>query len=82
MVCYDLIPILFPQFYLPRDRDVFVNYFRKAIGFVDKFVCISNCTARDVVRFAAEQGRRVRDVGAAAWVLTCWRPAMRRCPTR
>lgn len=57
MICYDLIPILFPQFYLPRDRAVFLNYFRKAIGFVDKFVCISNCTARDVVRFAAEQGR-------------------------
>jgi len=56
MICYDLIPILFPQFYLPRDSEVFVNYFRKAIGFVDKFVCISNCTARDVVRFAAEQG--------------------------
>jgi glycosyltransferase involved in cell wall biosynthesis len=56
MICYDLIPILFPQFYLPRDREVFLNYFRKAIGFVDKFVCISNCTARDVVRFAAEQG--------------------------
>ena len=56
MVCYDLIPILFPQFYLPRDREVFANYFRNAIGFVDKFVCISNCTARDVARFAAEQG--------------------------
>jgi len=56
MICYDLIPILFPQFYLPRDSEVFVNYFRKAIGFVDKFVCISNCTARDVVRFAEEQG--------------------------
>ena len=56
MICYDMIPILFPQFYLPRDRDVFVNYFRNAIGFVDKFVCISECTARDVIRFAAEQG--------------------------
>jgi glycosyltransferase involved in cell wall biosynthesis len=62
MVCYDLIPILFPQFYLQRDRDVFLNYFRKAISFVDKFICISNHTARDVANFAAEQGQPLREV--------------------
>jgi glycosyltransferase involved in cell wall biosynthesis len=59
MVCYDLIPILFPQFYQQRDHDVFDNYFRKAIGFVDKFVCISGCTARDIEAFAAKHGQHV-----------------------
>jgi glycosyltransferase involved in cell wall biosynthesis len=64
MVCYDLIPILYPQYFLPRDCEVFSAYFRKAVGFIDKFICISNCTARDLGRFAAEQGVPAPDISA------------------
>jgi glycosyltransferase involved in cell wall biosynthesis len=62
VVCYDLIPILYPEFFPPRDREVFSRYFRKAIHFVDKFVCISNCTARDLARFVVDQGAPVPEI--------------------
>jgi glycosyltransferase involved in cell wall biosynthesis len=62
MVCYDLIPILYPQYFLPRDGEVFSGYFRKAVAFVDKFICISDCTARDLARFVAEQGVPAPDI--------------------
>jgi glycosyltransferase involved in cell wall biosynthesis len=55
MVCHDLIPILFPQFYMARDAQVFANYYRQAVGFVDRFVSVSHCTARDLARFAGAQ---------------------------
>jgi len=62
VVCYDLIPILFPQYFLKRDGDVFYNYFQAAAGFVDKFICISNCTARDLAEFFAAHGKPIADI--------------------
>jgi len=62
MVCYDLIPALFPQFYSARDVDVFTCYFQAALGFVDRFICISRCTAVDLARFAAAHGRCNLDI--------------------
>jgi len=65
MLCYDLIPVLFPQFYQPRDVAVFAGYLGAALGFVDRFICISQCTAEDLARFAAAQGRREIDIRTA-----------------
>jgi glycosyltransferase involved in cell wall biosynthesis len=62
MVCFDLIPIRFGRFYKERDRAVFAAYFREALHFVDRFICISEATARDLRDFAR------REEAAAPWV--------------
>lgn len=62
VVCYDLIPILFPQYYGARDVEVFTRYFRAAIGFTDRFICISRRTASDLAEFARAEGRTGLDI--------------------
>ncbi len=62
MVCYDLIPVLSPQFYSARDATVFAHYFRAALGFADRFICISQRTARDLAEFAVAQGHYDADI--------------------
>jgi glycosyltransferase involved in cell wall biosynthesis len=61
-ICYDLIPIKFPQFYQPRDVDVFTRYFRAAILFTDRFIAISRQTATDLIDFAQAHGCQSLDV--------------------
>jgi len=56
MVCFDLIPIRFGRFYKERDRAVFTTYYREALHFVDRFICISEATARDLGDFARQEG--------------------------
>ena len=58
MVCYDLIPFRFGSFYKERDRTVFTTYFREAVHFVDRFICASRATARDLSDFASREGVR------------------------
>jgi glycosyltransferase involved in cell wall biosynthesis len=62
VVCYDLIPILFPQFYAARDVAVFTQYFRAALRFTDRFICISQRTAADLARFAEIEGGGGQDI--------------------
>ncbi|AMN44981.1 glycosyltransferase family 4 protein [Rhodoplanes sp. Z2-YC6860] len=61
-LCYDLIPIKFPQFYQARDVDVFTRYFRAAILFTDRFIAISQQTATDLIDFAQAHGCQSLDV--------------------
>jgi glycosyltransferase involved in cell wall biosynthesis len=65
-----LIPIKFPRFYSARDFEVFSKFFRDAIGFTDRFICISRCTAADLAAFARAQGCdvdiRIERLGADA----------------
>jgi glycosyltransferase involved in cell wall biosynthesis len=65
MLCHDLIPVLFPHFYQPRDVAVFADYLRAALGFVDRFICVSQRTADDLARFAAAHGCRDIDIRTA-----------------
>ena len=62
MMCYDMIPVVFPRFYAERDVDVFTRFFRTAIVCVDRFISISRRTAADLVEFARAQGRTLSDV--------------------
>ncbi len=62
MMCYDFIPWKFPKFYAARDVDVFTGFFHDAIGFVDRFISISQCTTADLVAFARGRGRTGLDV--------------------
>jgi glycosyltransferase involved in cell wall biosynthesis len=62
MVCYDLIPILYPQFYGARDVDVFSRYFSAVVAFADRMICISERTASDLASFARSHGRNDLDI--------------------
>jgi len=61
MVCHDLIPIKFPHFYTSRDVEVFTNYYRSSLHFVDRFICVSRRTARDLHDFARSEGQSMTD---------------------
>jgi glycosyltransferase involved in cell wall biosynthesis len=62
MMCYDLIPVVFPQFYAARDVDVFTRFFRTAIESADRFIAISKRTAADLAEFARAHGRAGLDI--------------------
>lgn len=55
-LCHDLIPIKFPHYFIAQDVAMFTQYMRAALHFVDRFVCISECTARDLEAFARQHG--------------------------
>ncbi len=56
-LCYDLIPILFPD-WIPAQPDKYLGHFLHLIDSADEVPCISRCTERDVIAFAASQGRK------------------------
>lgn len=62
MATYDLIPIDMPLYFPARDVAVVTNYFREAASFVDRFICISEATARDLRNFAEREGLKLSDV--------------------
>ncbi|HEY0439246.1 MAG TPA: glycosyltransferase [Xanthobacteraceae bacterium] len=62
--CHDLIPVKFPQYFLPADVAAYTAYMRAAVQSVDRFICISECTARDLAEFATQQGVEHLDIAA------------------
>lgn len=54
MMCYDLIPIIFPQF-ASRDYTAFISYYFCLVSWVSDYVlCISSNTQKDYARFVIE----------------------------
>ena len=51
MVCHDVIPIRFPEYFPVPLATTFQAYFRAAADFVDRFVCVSARTAQDLDNF-------------------------------
>jgi glycosyltransferase involved in cell wall biosynthesis len=80
VMCYDLIPIVFPQFYAHRDVEVFKYYLHAAVSFVDRFICISQRTAADLAQFAAAQGRHDLDIRTARLGVDAVRSGRERLP--
>ncbi len=62
MMCYDMMPVVFPRFYAARDIEVFTRFYRGAILCVDRFISISKCTTRDLIEFARAQGQSGLDI--------------------
>ena len=56
-LCYDLIPILFPR-WIPAQPDQYLGHFLHVVDSADEIPCISRCTERDVIAFAAAHGRQ------------------------
>jgi glycosyltransferase involved in cell wall biosynthesis len=57
-VCYDIIPVLFPQ-WIPTAADMFLSHFLRMIDLADAVPCISQCTERDLHALALTHGRPV-----------------------
>ncbi len=55
-LCYDLIPMLFPQ-WVPSHGDLYLSHFLSMVDIADEVPCISACTERDLHDFAARYGR-------------------------
>jgi glycosyltransferase involved in cell wall biosynthesis len=45
---YDLIPYKFPEYFSPKHASVFNNWLNKVTHVCSRFLCISECTARDL----------------------------------
>ena len=56
LLCFDLIPLLFPQFYRDRDVALFERYMKKALSLADPIVVTSDAVAGDVRAYCKQQG--------------------------
>jgi glycosyltransferase involved in cell wall biosynthesis len=54
LLCYDLIPLLFPRFYRNHDVTLFERYMRTALGSADCVVANSRAVARDIRQWSTE----------------------------
>lgn len=57
--CYDLIPVLFPQYCVADTRDFFSTYFINVAEGAEAIFCISQNTKRDLEAFLCSAGARV-----------------------
>jgi glycosyltransferase involved in cell wall biosynthesis len=58
LLCHDLIPLLFPHFYLARDVDYFRSYMDKALAIVDRIAVTSRRVEADCRTYCADHGIR------------------------
>ncbi len=59
IIGYDIIAVLFPQFYPSDFGRLLAGGFRQMVGLADFIPCISRCTERDINAFAQREGCRV-----------------------
>jgi glycosyltransferase involved in cell wall biosynthesis len=57
-IVYDLIPIFFPQYFLPGHLRLMTAYFQGLISLADRVMCISETTRKDWIRYCREHGNR------------------------
>ena len=56
LFCYDIIPILLPQYCVTGVPDKFPKYFADAAWCADKILCISDCSRIDLTNFLKSVG--------------------------
>ena len=56
LLCYDLIPLLFPHFYSKRDVDMFRTYMNEALATADLIVVTSRKVEEDCQTYMAQHG--------------------------
>lgn len=61
VLCHDIIPILFPEWYSGRDVDLFTRYYDRAFAVADRVIFTSNCSARDADAYARSIGVTIAD---------------------
>jgi glycosyltransferase involved in cell wall biosynthesis len=55
---YDLIPVVHPENYSPKEAQAYATWLIDAFTYVSRFICISKWTAADLQKYAAAQGQR------------------------
>ena len=56
LICYDIIPIKFPQLYFGDVGAFFARYFANLAWCADEVLCISECTRKDLTELLTEIG--------------------------
>jgi glycosyltransferase involved in cell wall biosynthesis len=59
VLCYDLMPLKFPQFYRPHDVAAFRNYYDQVFALADLVVVSSHAVKRDVADYCVEHRLRI-----------------------
>jgi glycosyltransferase involved in cell wall biosynthesis len=62
LLCHDLIPLMFPQFYRQRDVALFESYMRSALAIAELIVVGSRAVAADCRAYCARQGIDAGDI--------------------
>lgn len=60
VICYDLIPLLFPQFFTSSDVELLRKYWSQMMEIADLFIFSSRCAEADAHRIASEFGARIK----------------------
>ncbi len=58
ILCHDLIPILFPNWYDKPDVDGFISYYDQAFAIADRIIFTSNRTKIDAEAYCRERNLR------------------------
>ncbi|MEO8668136.1 MAG: glycosyltransferase family 1 protein [Bauldia sp.] len=66
VVCYDIIPMLFPQWFEPRDAAIVRTYFQKAFVSADRVIFNSRSAERDAQAFCLSEGFELADTRVVA----------------
>jgi len=65
LLCHDIIPLLFPEFYKPRDAEVFRDYFEIAFPLADLVVFTSHKVAADARAYCEARGIALRRIAVS-----------------
>jgi len=65
LLCYDLIPLLFPHFYLNHDVDLFRAYMHQALAAADLIVVTSRKTEQDCQAYLTQRAIDVSKIAVA-----------------
>lgn len=61
VLCHDIIPILFPQWYSDGDVKLFTTYYDQAFAVADKVIFTSHCSRRDADVYCKSIGAKIAD---------------------
>lgn len=65
-ICYDLVPVKFPEFHIPESVANFQRFMEFVVREAALVLCISEATRRDLEAFAADHGCHPRDARVVA----------------
>jgi glycosyltransferase involved in cell wall biosynthesis len=66
LLCFDLIPLMFPQFYKPADVEIFREYYHIAFPIADLVVFSSRTIEADARAYCSKHGLALRDTAVCA----------------
>jgi glycosyltransferase involved in cell wall biosynthesis len=67
LLCHDLIPLMFPQFYKDSDIAAFRNYMNRTLAMVDRIMVNSRKVEMDCRAYCAQQGIADRNITMASF---------------